>query len=79
MALRVKSSHIIAVCISLGIAAWMANGTVYIGGEAKAKAIRTLMYPVAIIGLSLITLVVLMLVALPPLLDGTSPEEFWPR
>ncbi len=37
--------------------------------EAKSKAIRTLMYPVAIIGLSLITLVVLMLVALPPLLD----------
>ena len=37
--------------------------------EAKQKAIRTLMYPVAIIGLSLVTLVVLMTVALPPLLD----------
>ncbi len=37
--------------------------------EAKAKAIRTLMYPLAIIGLSLVTLFVLMTVALPPLLE----------
>ena len=37
--------------------------------EAKQKAIRTLMYLAAIIGLSLVTLVVLMTVALPPLLD----------
>lgn len=37
--------------------------------EARSKAIRTLMYPVAIIGLSMVTLVVLMLVALPPLLE----------
>jgi type IV pilus assembly protein PilC len=36
--------------------------------EAKAKAIRTLMYPLAIIGLSTVTLGVLMVVALPPLL-----------
>ena len=36
--------------------------------EAKAKAIRTLMYPMAIIGLSTVTLGVLMVVALPPLL-----------
>lgn len=37
--------------------------------EAKQKAIRTLMYPAAIIGLSAVTLGVLMTVALPPLLD----------
>lgn len=37
--------------------------------EAKQKAIRTLMYPLAIIGLSLVTLFVLMTVALPPLLE----------
>lgn len=36
--------------------------------EAKRKAIRTLLYPVAIIGLAVITLVILMMVALPPLL-----------
>lgn len=36
--------------------------------EAKAKAIRTLMYPVAIMALSAVTLGVLMTVALPPLL-----------
>ncbi|MCH7652354.1 MAG: type II secretion system F family protein [Chloroflexi bacterium] len=36
--------------------------------EAKAKAIRTLMYPLAIIGLSTLTLGVLMVVALPALL-----------
>ncbi len=36
--------------------------------EAKQKAIRTLMYPMAIIGLSLLTMGVLMTVALPPLL-----------
>lgn len=36
--------------------------------EAKQKAIRTLMYPAAIIGLSAITLGVLMTVAMPPLL-----------
>ena len=36
--------------------------------EAKAKAIRTLMYPMAIMGLSMVTLGVLMTVALPPLL-----------
>ena len=37
--------------------------------EAKQKAIRTLMYPAAIIGLSAVTLGVLMTVALPPLLE----------
>ena len=37
--------------------------------EAKAKAIQTMMYPMAIIGLSVLTLGVLMTVALPPLLD----------
>jgi type IV pilus assembly protein PilC len=36
--------------------------------EAKKKAIKTLMYPMAIIGLSLVTLAVLITVALPPLL-----------
>lgn len=36
--------------------------------EAKQKAIRTMMYPLAIIGLSMVTLFVLMTVALPPLL-----------
>ncbi len=36
--------------------------------EAKQKAMRSLMYPLGIIGLSLITLAVLMTVALPPLL-----------
>ncbi|MCG6859096.1 MAG: efflux RND transporter periplasmic adaptor subunit [Salaquimonas sp.] len=36
MALRVKSSHIIALCITVGIAGWMATGTLYVGGEAKA-------------------------------------------
>lgn len=36
--------------------------------EAKAKAVRTLMYPMAIMGLSMVTLAVLMTVALPPLL-----------
>ena len=38
MALRVKSSHIIAACITVGIAAWMATGTVFVGGEAKPGA-----------------------------------------
>ena len=37
--------------------------------EAKKKAIMTLMYPAAIIGLALITMTVLMVVALPPLLS----------
>jgi type II secretory pathway component PulF len=37
--------------------------------EAKAKAIQTMMYPMAIMGLSVLTLGVLMAVALPPLLD----------
>ena len=37
--------------------------------EAQQKAIRTLMYPAAIIGLSAVTLGVLMTVALPPLLE----------
>jgi len=36
--------------------------------EARRKAIKTLMYPVAIIGLSLITMAILMMVAMPPLL-----------
>ena len=36
--------------------------------EAKEKAIRTMMYPLAIMGLSMLTLFVLMTVALPPLL-----------
>ena len=38
MAFRVKSSHVIAACITVGIAAWMATGTFYFGGEAKAGA-----------------------------------------
>ena len=38
--------------------------------EAKAKAIRTLMYPLAIVGLSMATLTVLVMVALPPLLES---------
>lgn len=37
--------------------------------EAKQKAIQTLMYPMAIMGLSIVTLGVLMTVALPPLLN----------
>ncbi|MCI0439658.1 MAG: type II secretion system F family protein [Chloroflexi bacterium] len=37
--------------------------------EAKSRAIRTLMYPMAIIGLSAVTLLILMMVAMPPLLD----------
>lgn len=37
--------------------------------EAKSQAIRTLMYPAAIIGLSMVTLGILMTVALPPLLE----------
>jgi type IV pilus assembly protein PilC len=36
--------------------------------EAKAKAIKTMMYPMAIVGMSVITLGVLMTVAVPPLL-----------
>ena len=36
--------------------------------EAKQKALRAMMYPVAIIGLSLVTMVVLMAVAMPPML-----------
>ncbi|MBI2867036.1 MAG: type II secretion system F family protein [Chloroflexi bacterium] len=36
--------------------------------EIRQKAIRTMMYPTAIMGLSLLTLAVLMTVALPPLL-----------
>ncbi len=36
--------------------------------EARQKAIRTMMYPMAIMGLSFVTLGVLMVVALPPLL-----------
>lgn len=36
--------------------------------EAKAKAMRTMMYPVAIVGLSLLTMGVLIQVALPPML-----------
>lgn len=36
--------------------------------EAKQKAMRTLMYPIAIMGLSMVTLVMLMMVAMPPLL-----------
>ena len=37
--------------------------------EAKAKAIKTMMYPMAIVGMSLMTLGVLMTVAVPPLLQ----------
>ncbi|MFH1141872.1 MAG: type II secretion system F family protein [Chloroflexota bacterium] len=37
--------------------------------EAKKKAMRTLMYPLAIVGLSLVTMGVLMVVALPPMLS----------
>jgi type IV pilus assembly protein PilC len=37
--------------------------------EAKAKAMKTMMYPMAIIGMSVITLGVLMTVAVPPLLQ----------
>jgi type II secretory pathway component PulF len=37
--------------------------------EAKQKAIRTMMYPLAIMDLSMVTLFVLMTVALPPLLE----------
>ncbi|MBI2865796.1 MAG: type II secretion system F family protein [Chloroflexi bacterium] len=37
--------------------------------EVKQKAIRTLMYPLGVIGLSLVTLAVLMIVAMPPLLN----------
>ncbi len=36
--------------------------------EAKQKAIRTLLYPMAIMGLAVVTVVVLMLFALPPML-----------
>jgi len=36
--------------------------------ESKQKAIRTMMYPMAIIGLSIITLAVLMMVAMPPII-----------
>ncbi|MBI4340328.1 MAG: type II secretion system F family protein [Chloroflexi bacterium] len=36
--------------------------------EAKQKAVRTLMYPLAIIGLAVVTVVILMLFALPPML-----------
>lgn len=36
--------------------------------EVKQRALQTLMYPIAVIGLSVITLVVLMTVALPPLM-----------
>ncbi|MFQ6026117.1 MAG: type II secretion system F family protein [Dehalococcoidia bacterium] len=38
--------------------------------EAKQKAIKTMMYPMAIIGLSILTLGVLITVALPPLLKS---------
>ena len=37
--------------------------------EAKRRAMRALMYPLAIVGLSTVTLGVLVTVALPPLLD----------
>ncbi|MEE9247648.1 MAG: type II secretion system F family protein [Dehalococcoidia bacterium] len=37
--------------------------------EARQKAMQTMMYPMAIIGLSMVTLFVLMTVALPPLLS----------
>lgn len=37
--------------------------------EARQKAIQTMMYPVAIMGLSLVTMFVLITVALPPLLN----------
>ncbi len=36
--------------------------------EAKQKAVRTMMYPVAIVGLALVTLGILMTVAMPPML-----------
>ncbi|MCB1462980.1 MAG: efflux RND transporter periplasmic adaptor subunit [Nitratireductor sp.] len=36
MAFRVRSSHIIALLITAGIAGWMTTGTLYVGGEAKA-------------------------------------------
>lgn len=36
--------------------------------EAKAKAIKTMMYPMAIVGMSLVTLAVLVVVAVPPLM-----------
>lgn len=37
--------------------------------QARQKAMQALMYPLAIIGLSMITLVILMTIALPPLLE----------
>lgn len=36
--------------------------------EAKARAIKTMMYPMAIVGLSIVTLGILMTVAVPPLM-----------
>ena len=38
--------------------------------EVKSKAIKTLMYPMAIVGLSMATLAVLVLIALPPLMKS---------
>ena len=38
--------------------------------EAKQRAIRTIMYPAAIVGLSMVTLGVLITVALPPLIES---------
>lgn len=35
MAFRIRSSHVIALCITLGIAGWMATGTLDIGGKVK--------------------------------------------
>ncbi len=43
--------------------------------EAKQKAMQTLMYPLAIIGLSMATVTVLMTVALPPLLTVFEDME----
>lgn len=40
--------------------------------EAKAKAMKTMMYPMAIMGMSVVTLGVLMTVAVPPLLQVFS-------
>ena len=36
--------------------------------EAKQRAIKTMMYPMAIVGLSIVTLIILMTVAVPPLM-----------
>ena len=52
----------------LGLALEQLSDILEAENEAKQKAIRTMMYPLAIISLSMVTLFVLMTVALPPLL-----------